>query len=74
MAELEDDLRLLVSRGIEAAGAVLGAERLLRARRVAGYLARHHEALRERGLLALGERLEDLHLAPALEEALAGET
>jgi hypothetical protein len=70
VAELEDDLRILVSQGLEAAGAALGPSRLLRARRAAGYLARHHEALRERGLLSMGERPEDLHLAPALEDAL----
>ena len=69
--ELEEDLRLLLSLGVDAAGSELGERRLARARRAAGYLARHHEELRERGLLSFGERPEDLHLAPALEEALA---
>ncbi len=69
--ELEDDLRLLVGVGVDAARARIGERRLLRARRAAGYLARNHEALRERGLLSFGERAGDLHLAPALEDALA---
>ena len=69
--ELEDDLRLVLRVGVEAARARIGEARLLRARRAAGYLARHHEELRERGLLALGERPEDVHLAPALEDALS---
>ena len=70
MAELEDDLRLLLTVGIDGARARLGEARLARARRAAGYLARHHEELRERGLLSFGERPEDVHLAPALEDAL----
>ena len=69
--ELEDDLRLLVRVGVDAARAQIGEARLLRARRAAGYLVRHHEELRERGLLALGERPWDVHLAPSLEDALA---
>src|SRR5258708_36034477 len=69
--ELEEDLRLLLRLGIDAARTQLGDARLARARRAAGYLARHHEELRERGLLALGERPADVHLAPALEGALS---
>jgi len=69
--ELEDDLRLVLAEGVEAARARIGEARLLRARRAAAYLARHHEGLRERGLLSFGEKPERIHLAPALEEALS---
>jgi len=63
VAQLEDDLRRLLT------GQPAAHER--RARRAAAYLAAHEADLRERGLLSFGEKLGDLHLAPALEDALA---
>jgi hypothetical protein len=72
--ELEDDLRLLLGLGVEAARERIGEARLARARRAADYLVRHHEGLRERGLLSFGDRPERLHLAPALEAALSEES
>ena len=70
MAELETDLVILLVRGVDGARRLLGEPRLERARRAAAWLAENESALRDRGLLSFGEKLEDLHLAPALEEAL----
>ena len=72
MAQLEDDLRRLLREGAAGtlAAAGLGAARLERARRAAAYLAAHEGELRARGLLAFGEKPDDIHLAPPLEDAL----
>ena len=69
MGELEEDLRQVMLGG-DAVSLRLGDERMRRARSAAAYLAAHERSLREQGLLSFGEKLGDLHLAPALEEAL----
>lgn len=70
MAELESDLIVLLIRGVDGALPLLGEARLARARRGAAWLAANQSELRSRGLLSYGEKPGDLHLAPALEEAL----
>lgn len=67
MAELEDDLRALVTGRADG----LDPARLARARRAAAWLAAREGELRARGLLSFGEKPGDLHIAPELEAALA---
>jgi hypothetical protein len=73
VAELETDLRILLARGIDGTLPLLGEARLRRARRAAAWIAANDAELRSRGLVSYGEKLEGLHLAPALEDALLEE-
>ena len=47
------------------------ARHLARAERALAYLRAHHDALREAGLLALGEKPGDIRLAPRFAQELA---
>ena len=80
MTALEEDLALwLETDGTpSAAGAAFqarfgpdAARRLARAEHALSYLRAHHGALREAGLLALGEKPGDIRLAPRFAQELA---
>jgi hypothetical protein len=81
VTQLEEDVSLWLSSGGKSAAAedafrrkhgdVEGRRRARRAASAVAYLKEHHEALREAGLLALGEKPGDVRIEKHLADELA---